>query len=112
MAEIRDAEAHETATHDIGGLGTHEAGPTNGVSVHSMSVHNGMSARHLGHAAWRRSRYSGSVGNCVELAPLTDGGIAVRNSRHPDGPALVYTKEEITAFLFGAKDGEFDDMIA
>jgi hypothetical protein len=35
----------------------------------------------------------------------------MRNSRFPEGPALVYTRAEITAFVLGAKDGEFDDLI-
>jgi hypothetical protein len=74
-------------------------------------IRNGMSAGQLTDVAWRRSRRSGAVGNCVELAPLAGGEVAVRNSRYPDGPALVYTRDEIAAFLFGAKDGEFDDMI-
>ena len=47
----------------------------------------------------------------MELASLLDGDIAVRNSRYPDGPALIYTRAEIAAFLSGAKDGEFDDLI-
>jgi hypothetical protein len=75
-------------------------------------IRNGMSAGHLSSVAWRKSTRSGAVGNCVELAPLAGGGIAVRNSRYPDGPTLVYTRDEMAAFLFGAKDGEFDDMIA
>jgi hypothetical protein len=36
----------------------------------------------------------------------------VRNSRDPQGPALVYTRAEIAAFILGAKDGEFDDLTA
>ncbi|MEV6233513.1 DUF397 domain-containing protein, partial [Saccharopolyspora shandongensis] len=40
-----------------------------------------MPAQQLRNAVWRKSRHSGAVGNCVELAPLVDGGIAVRNSR-------------------------------
>lgn len=79
--------------------------------MHDGDVRNGMSAGQLTDATWRRSKRSGAVGNCVELAPLADGEVAVRNSRFPDGPALVYTRDEIAAFLFGAKDGEFDDMI-
>jgi hypothetical protein len=34
----------------------------------------------------------------------------VRNSRHPEGPALIYTRAEIEAFIGGAKDGDFDDL--
>jgi Domain of unknown function (DUF397). len=43
-------------------------------------------------------------------AELDGGAIAVRNSRHPSGPALVYTRAEIDAFLIGVKNGEFDDL--
>jgi hypothetical protein len=45
------------------------------------------------------------------LAALPDGGVAFRNSRDPEGPALIYTRDEILAFLGGAKDGEFDGMV-
>ena len=48
--------------------------------------------------------------SCVEVAALADGRVAVRNSRHPAGPALVYTRAEIAAFPPGAKAGEFDDL--
>jgi Domain of unknown function (DUF397) len=57
--------------------------------------------------SWRKSRHSGALGNCVELAPLADGAIAVRHSRQPDGPVLVYSHAELATFLAGAKDGEF-----
>lgn len=59
---------------------------------------------------WKKSRHSNPSGNCVELAALPAGQIAVRNSRHPQGPALIYTRTEILAFIQGAKDGEFDDL--
>jgi hypothetical protein len=42
---------------------------------------------------------------------LPSGQIAVRNSRFPDGPVLVYTQGEIAAFVAGAKDGEFDHLL-
>ncbi|HKS46234.1 MAG TPA: DUF397 domain-containing protein [Amycolatopsis sp.] len=73
---------------------------------------NGTSADLLSRASWRKSKRSGALGNCVEVAPLDSGEVAVRNSRFPDGPVLVYTKAEMAAFLAGAKDGEFDDVIA
>jgi hypothetical protein len=59
---------------------------------------------------WRKSRASNASGECVEVASLPDGQVAVRNSRDPQGPALVYTRAEIAAFLDGAKAGEFDDL--
>jgi hypothetical protein len=34
----------------------------------------------------------------------------MRNSRDPGGPALVYTREEMSAFIAGAQAGEFDDL--
>ncbi len=73
---------------------------------------NGMPAADLRDVAWRKSRHSNSQGTCVELASLPGGAIALRNSRHPDSPALIYTRAEIDAFIRGAKDGEFDDLIS
>jgi hypothetical protein len=58
-----------------------------------------------------KSRHSNAEGNCVEVAALAEGGIAMRNSRDPDGPALVYTPAEVAAFLAGAKEGEFDQLL-
>jgi hypothetical protein len=58
-------------------------------------------------APWMKSSYSGPQGNCVEVAFLADGRVAMRNSRHPAGPALVFTGPEWDAFLNGARDGEF-----
>ena len=46
----------------------------------------------------------------MELAELPGDAIAVRNSRYPSGPALIYTRAEVAAFLSGAKNGEFDDL--
>jgi Domain of unknown function (DUF397) len=63
-----------------------------------------------GALTWRKSRASNPRGDCVELARLSGGAVAVRNSRDPHGPALVYTSAEIAAFLEGAKAGEFDDL--
>jgi hypothetical protein len=76
------------------------------------NIQNGTPAMQFPDVVWRKSRHSGAVGNCVELASLVGGGVAVRNSRYPEGPALVYSRDEIEAFLNGAKDGEFDDLIA
>ena len=59
---------------------------------------------------WRKSSASNPTGNCVELAELAGGTIAVRNSRQPSGPVLIYSRAEIAAFLSGVQSGEFDDL--
>jgi hypothetical protein len=62
----------------------------------------------LADAVWQKSTRSGPVSdNCVEIA-FVDGAIAMRDSKHPDGPVLLFTAEEWDAFVEGAKDGEFD----
>ena len=60
---------------------------------------------------WRKSTVSNFQGNCVELAVLADGSVAMRNSRFPDGPHLTYTRAEIDAFVRGVQAGEFDDLL-
>jgi hypothetical protein len=51
-------------------------------------------------ARWVKSTRSGPTGgNCVEVARLGDGQVAVRNSRHPAGPALLFGREQWTAFV-------------
>jgi hypothetical protein len=74
--------------------------------------YNGMAAIALGPLAWLKSQHSNPSGNCVEVARLPTGEIAVRNSRYPAGPVLVYTQAELAAFVRGAKDGEFDRILA
>jgi hypothetical protein len=62
----------------------------------------------LSQAAWRKSKASGPYSdNCVEVA-FIDDAIAVRDSKHPQGPVLLFTQGEWDAFVEGAKDGEFD----
>jgi hypothetical protein len=59
-------------------------------------------------AKWQKSSRSGpNCDNCVEVA-FMDGAIAVRDSKSPTGPVLLFTQDEWDAFVGGAKDGEFD----
>jgi hypothetical protein len=76
-----------------------------------QQIHNGVPATQLPVEKWQKSSRSNSQGNCVELGVLPTGQIAIRNSRHPEGPALVYTRAEIEALILGAKDGDFDYLI-
>jgi hypothetical protein len=63
----------------------------------------------LTRAPWRKASASQGNGACVEVAPLSGGRMAVRDSKDNGlGPVLVYTPEEWSAFLDGAKRGEFD----
>ncbi|MDA8372049.1 MAG: DUF397 domain-containing protein [Nocardiopsaceae bacterium] len=77
-----------------------------------MGAYNGIAATELGNVSWQKSKRSNSQGACVEMAKLPGGGIAVRNSRFPEGPALVYTQAEIDALVLGAKDGDFDNLLS
>jgi hypothetical protein len=69
----------------------------------------GMETNDLPRARWRKSSYSGSNGDCVEIAASTDGEhVFVRNTRDRSGAVLDFTPSEWDAFLAGAHDGEFD----
>jgi hypothetical protein len=74
-------------------------------------THDARLAADLLQAGWRKSAHSNPSGNCVELARLPAGQVAVRNSRHPRGPVLICAPDEIAAFIQGAKDGQFDRLI-
>ncbi|GAA3790661.1 hypothetical protein GCM10022226_07110 [Sphaerisporangium flaviroseum] len=55
--------------------------------------------------AWRKSRYSGTDDNCVEVATIPDGGRAVRDSKNPIGPMLTFTLDGWDAFINDLKTG-------
>ena len=62
----------------------------------------------LTNAVWKKSsRSADNGGACVEVAFVEDM-IAVRDSKKPEGPVLIFTQAEWDAFVGGAQDGEFD----
>lgn len=56
---------------------------------------------------WRKSSRSGYNGNCVEFAQL-DNTIAVRDSKNPTGPALLFPGWEWSRFIQATKQGLYD----
>src|SRR6185312_4639024 len=79
--------------------------------LHMTHAVNGIPAGELDGVTWQKSRRSNPSGNCVECALLPNGDVAVRNSRDPEGPALIYTPAEIEAFILGVRDGDFDNLL-
>lgn len=70
-----------------------------------------LTANALRGAAWKKSSYSGdSQGQCVEVADVTrtHAGIAVRDSKNPAGPAVLFAPEVFTSFLDSAVQGVFN----
>ncbi|MGP4025943.1 DUF397 domain-containing protein [Actinomadura sp. 3N407] len=56
----------------------------------------------LSRAVWRKSSRSGNGGNCVEIADL-HRGVAVRDSKHPTGPKLMFTRADWRTFTDAVK---------
>ena len=61
-------------------------------------------------AAWRKSSHSGPEQNCVEVADRQSALIGVRDSKDPDGPALVFASPVWRGFMAAVKGGEFDRL--
>jgi predicted secreted Zn-dependent protease len=62
----------------------------------------------LAKVSWRTSSFTSNNGQCVEVAELPDGAVAVRDSKNPQREALRFTEGEWKAFLAGVHAGEFD----
>jgi Domain of unknown function (DUF397) len=58
-------------------------------------------------AIWRKASYS-TTGNCVEVARNLPGLVAVRDSKDPDGSALIFTPDEWQTFAANVKTGRFE----
>ncbi|MDT0548337.1 DUF397 domain-containing protein [Streptomyces lonegramiae] len=62
----------------------------------------------LSTAVWRKSSYSNTQGgNCVEVADGIPGIVPLRDSKNPEGPALIFETATWTSFVQAVKHGEF-----
>ncbi|HEY9474398.1 MAG TPA: DUF397 domain-containing protein [Mycobacteriales bacterium] len=68
-----------------------------------------MVGQDLSTAGWRKSSHSGSDGQCVEVAFVVAGRVAVRDSKNPAGPVLLFTDTEWAAFVAAACADRFGD---
>lgn len=57
----------------------------------------------LSHAAWHKSSYSNNGGACVEVATNLPRLVAVRDSKNPSGPSLVFNADSWQAFIRAMK---------
>jgi hypothetical protein len=69
-----------------------------------------LSDEELAGLAWIKANFSNHNGACIEIASTPDK-VAIRDSKDPGGPILVYTPIEFRAFLDGARNGEFDSLL-
>jgi len=70
--------------------------------VTTIRKERGEPGTELSRALWRKSTYSGGNGSCVEIADLGPAA-AVRDSKDPDGPKLVFAAEEWRSFIDSIK---------
>jgi hypothetical protein len=76
-----------------------------------QDIYNGIAAAQLDGAVWKKSERSNSQGACVELARLDSDTVAMRNSRDPQGTALIYPAEAVRAMVGALRSGEFDHLV-
>ncbi|MFE5288034.1 DUF397 domain-containing protein [Nocardia sp. NPDC056611] len=62
----------------------------------------------LAQAKWFTSSFSQGGQECVEVAFVEQGHVAVRDSKDRTGPAFVFTPAEWDAFTGGVRRGVFD----
>jgi hypothetical protein len=72
---------------------------------------NGMSARDLPAVGWHHSRRSSPNGNCVELAVLPGRRAAIRDSKDPEGPVLIFDRDAVAGFVDGVRAGFFWQLV-
>jgi Domain of unknown function (DUF397) len=81
------------------------------LSRKAYSRARGVTPAQVSGAHWLKSSFSGYNGNCIEIARLQSDRIGVRDTKdNGTGPVLIFTNREWSAFISGAKDGQFDSI--
>jgi hypothetical protein len=71
----------------------------------------GISTADVDRASWRKSSFSNYNGSCFEVSRLSPDRIGVRDTKDKGaGPVLVFTSAEWSAFIAGARSGQFDNL--
>jgi len=63
----------------------------------------------LSRAQWFKTIHSSAAKDCVEVAFLPSDSVGVRDSKNPDGPALVFGDSAWNAFTTALADGTFQE---
>ncbi|MEV6978073.1 DUF397 domain-containing protein [Kitasatospora sp. NPDC093806] len=58
-------------------------------------------------APWRKSSFSGGQNGCIEVADGYPAVLPVRDSKDPDGPALLFTPQAWQSFVDAVRAAEF-----
>lgn len=69
------------------------------MTEHQISCQQTGTTADLSASIWRKSSYSGTQGNCVELAANLSGLVAIRDSKHPDAAVLAFSPAQWQGFL-------------
>jgi Domain of unknown function (DUF397) len=75
------------------------ARPDDGQRNMARRTLGGLRERTSSDRSWKKSSASFANGNCIEVASLPDGGIALRDSENAEGTVLRFTSAEWHAFL-------------
>ncbi len=88
----------------------HQRRPQGGIPM--SNTYALQAATELGREHWQNLRSGSNKGRCVEAKELVDGRVALCQSQDPDGSALICTRDEMEAFVIGAKTGQADFLLA
>ncbi|MET9397051.1 DUF397 domain-containing protein [Kitasatospora sp. NPDC002965] len=61
----------------------------------------------LSGASWFTSSHSDNGGQCVEVSASFPGTVPVRDSKDPQGPALIFSADAFATFVDAVRAGEF-----